>query len=273
MSGTITVEQALKKGLWKVKVPLMLTFVGFLATSCIVAYFIGIQIFYGTVFGFVIGGLCTLLLSSYLTVRWRIWAFTNVDDVHELRQAAITEQLLPADGSWLGKYELASDADKAQLLALECRFLEPFAFNDDYTLPDEVILYRYPYSIIILGGICILFGCIMLMIFAIAGSVFILFGTGILFLNQKFVKANTKRKPFITIGTKGIAIELHDWKDISNERIVWERTGKNRYYYLIFDHRGGSERINLSNAGIKTSYLNHLLYVYRRRQMQQKARM
>ncbi len=274
MSGTITVEQALKKGLWHVKVPLVLIFGGFLAACTIVAYFTGIELYYGTLTGFVLGGLAAFLLSSYLTARWRIWAFTNVDDVHELRQAAITEQLMPADGSWFGKNELISVTIKAQLLELGSRFSEPYAFNDDYTLPDEVVLYKYPYTLIIIGGITILFGCVTFMISAAAGSALILTGAGILMLNQKFVKATPGKNPFITIGNKGIKIEqgeLQGWKDVRNERIVWERTGKNRYYYLIFDHHGGSERINLTNAGIKTSYLNHLLYVYRHRNMQHKT--
>lgn len=274
MSGTITVEQALKKGLWHVKVPLVLIFGGFLAACTIVAYFTGIELYYGILTGFVLGGLAAFLLSSYLTARWRIWAFTNVDDVHELRQAAIAEQLMPADGSWFGKNELISITVKAQLLELGSRFSEPYAFNDDYTLPDEVVLYKYPYTLIIIGGVTILFGCVTFMISATAGSALILTGVGILMLNQKFVKATPGKNPFITIGNKGIAIEqgeLHGWKDVRNERIVWERTGKNRYYYLIFDHHGGSERINLTNAGIKTSYLNHLLYVYRHRNMQHRA--
>ena len=262
MSGTITVEQALKKGLWNVKVPLALTFGGFLIAGTIVAYFLGIEMFYGTLIGFVLGGVCTVLLSSYLTVRWRIWAFTNVDDVHELKQTAITEQLLPKDGSWYGKYEVVSIANKEQLLSLEQRFSEPFAINDDFTLPDKVVLNKYPYTLIVIRGALILFGCAFLRMSFAAGSALILTGAGTLLLNKKFVNTRTKRKPFITIGNNGIAIdqgELREWHNISNEQIIWEDTFRNKYYYLTFEYPGGAERINLSNAGIKTSYLNHLL--------------
>ncbi len=256
MGGTITVEQALKKGLWHVKVPLVATFIGFTAACSVAAWLADIQVFYGTFAGFVLGGLCAVLLSSYLTVRWRIWAFTNVDDVHELRQAAITEQLLPRDGAWYGKYEMVSVANKERLAELENRFSEKYVFTDDYTLPDEVVLYKYRYTLIIAGGLCILSAGVIALLSMTAAVALLFAGLALLLMNQKFVHAGTSRKPFITIGEKGLAIEqgaMREWKDISNERITWEKSGEHRYYYLNFDYPGGSEKINLTTAGIKTS--------------------
>jgi|SRR6185312_16245148 hypothetical protein len=59
---------------------------------------------------------------SFKITKWRIWAFENVEDVHDLKQRAITAKLIWPDGNIFEKTEIRTAEDKRRLALIEKRF-------------------------------------------------------------------------------------------------------------------------------------------------------
>ncbi len=79
------------------------------------------------------------LAWSISATPWRIWAFSNVRNVHELKRKAIQERLVSTK-RFVEKTEIRTKSQKRKLLELEQKFSFPDIFEDDPTIPYEVVL-------------------------------------------------------------------------------------------------------------------------------------
>ncbi len=251
------------------KYPFLLIFLGLFVASPIIAVNIGVKVYWGMLAGFVFGGFFGFLYSAYMTTKWRIWAFGNVTDIHELKRAAIIEKYIPKAGSWLEKIEIRTASDKEALSQIEERFNEQYIFSDDLTIPDETQIY---YSITIrtflvivcfLGVALIIYSAIYFEEMLISLMALLPIGLAIYYYNKL-----SDNNPQIVLNSEGIETSssgFKSWKEIRGEKAELQGLGKHSRYYLVYQFNGGDERYELEHLDITPRKLNHLMTVYRNR--------
>ncbi|WP_256867389.1 hypothetical protein [Winogradskyella forsetii] len=114
MREQTTVDKAIKRGHLIVNVPVFIAIIGCPALSLylskqnlIPGWGIGIAFFIGFVLAW--------FIWSFMITKWRIWAFDNVRNVHELKKRAIREKLIWNEGSIFEKTEIRRSEDKIKL--------------------------------------------------------------------------------------------------------------------------------------------------------------
>jgi hypothetical protein len=261
MKETVSVEQALNKGRLQLKYLPMITTFSCIGVSIFLFYlkkFDGWIVFAGFVIGFSLGW----LVWSYFVNIWKIWAYENVRNLHELKRKAIEENLIWESGSWFEKTEFRNYEQKQKLNQLEKKFLEEDIFKDDLSVPKETII-RY-------SRITIFFLFIIYLFIAVTGVYFVLekeyFGlvplaVG-LYMSYNQIKKILDKNPQIIINAEGIKLkdeQLFKWKNIRNDRVFTQKRGKNTTTYLAFN----DEMIDIDELDIKRKELENILHVYR----------
>jgi hypothetical protein len=137
----VSVNRAILVGKWLVLYPIFLIticglFIGILYIS---EKHYGIKLIIDSVF---VSGLIAWIYWGLTVTQWRIWAFKNVRNVHELYRKAIESNIISAENSFFEKTEIRSKSQKSKLKDLESKFLENDIYNDDLSIPDEIIAYH-----------------------------------------------------------------------------------------------------------------------------------
>src|SRR5688572_28161200 len=102
MNETVSVDQAIAKGHRMVNYPVLIIMFGtlglclYLEIQKIFPFWI-IPVGFGLAFGL------AWLWWSIMITKWRLWAFDNVRNVHELKKRAVREKLIWADNSFFEK--------------------------------------------------------------------------------------------------------------------------------------------------------------------------
>src|ERR1700722_6079399 len=137
----VTVNEALQKGRATLNYGSGAVFFVFLVGGFVLSglypKFSGLMI----IGGLVLGLLFCLLYWCLQANKWKIWAYENVDNIHELKQRAIDSKLMYADDSWWNKIIISSADDKQRLAALQDRFKQKDVYTDDVTVPAETLIY------------------------------------------------------------------------------------------------------------------------------------
>lgn len=267
MRESVTVAQAISKGKIKlVYLPMILIFLS-----------IGIGIYLQTlklIDGWMIAPICVigLLLAwltwSYFVVKWKVWAFENVRNVHELKRKAIQNNLIWKDESWLNKTEIINYEQKQKLKYLEKRFIEKDVYYDDSTVPKETIIKFSK------GGIAfgLLFGSAAIafpMYLFLDGDsnyfylIFIIVGGLLLYNSIKRIMAKEASIIINSLGIKLAKIEFMSWNSISDDVVEPRNSGKNKSYYLNFMYHGENFDIQIDDLDTTVEKLEKLLHVYR----------
>jgi hypothetical protein len=260
MKETVTVNQALNKGRIKLIFLPLLIFIAFIALGLIFRknQLIGEWIL---LLSFILGILFSWLSWSYFVNDWKIWAYENVKNVHELKQKAIEEKLIWESGSWFEKTEFKNDEQKAKLKLLEKKFLEKDVYHDDLNVPEETVI---SYS---KGGILFQMIIYILSFFVLAYYVeniyfrilICVIGIYLLYDNLKTLMDKSIQ---IIINDRGIQLKdkkLKPWNKIFNDHVYAQTTGKSSTNYLIFNNK----KISIEDLDIKFDELENLLHVYR----------
>jgi hypothetical protein len=140
MEETVSVDEAIKKGHRMVTFSSMFVMFGTLGLS----FFLGLQEilpFWIIPVGFGLSFVLAWLYWSVMITKWRLWAFENVRNVHELKKRAVQEKLIWADNSIFEKTEIRKSTDKEKWNSLQSKFKQEDKFNDDLTVPNETIIY------------------------------------------------------------------------------------------------------------------------------------
>ena len=130
MYETVSVDEAIARGKRILNYPIAIIQLTIILTC------IGLMSFYNPPnWVLLTGALSTFVIPwiywSFMITKWRIWAFENVRNVHELKQLAIKEKLIWPDGSVFEKTEIRTSAEKEKLNALQSKFKENDVFIDD----------------------------------------------------------------------------------------------------------------------------------------------
>jgi hypothetical protein len=269
MNEYVTVDEAIAKGHRLINYPGFIIFFGTIGLG----FYFGIQkIFPYWIIpvSFGLGFCLSSLWWSIKITKWRIWAFENVRNVHELQKRAIQEKLIWSESSLLNKTEIRSKIDKERLNLLKSKFEKEDLFEDDLSIPNETIIYyskegnyiEMVTMLFVLG-----FGIYLLIQTDnyIIGTIFSVLGA---YFSFNEYRQATDTNPQIIINDKGIwtiSTEFYEWSDIENEEVISKLAGKHTTYYLIYDHPDGAEYLNIDDFETDQRSLNKLLIVYRGR--------
>ena len=269
MYETITVTEAIDRGRRMINYPVgIIQFIVIIGSVFVVVFFSlpGWLVPVGILAGFI----ASWLYWSFVITIWRIWAFENVRNVHELKQRAIKEKLIWKDGSFFEKTEIRTANDRDKLQALENKFLQNDVFVDDYSVPEETVVHYSKEKnffqmvmmlILTAGGIWLLLNQVAY----VAGGVLTAFGG---FFSFREYRQATNTTPQIILNSKGIetvSAPFLDWKDITDDEAVARRTGKTTNHYLNYNYPNGSEQLKIDDYEISQRELDNLLRVYRGR--------
>ncbi|HMG82021.1 MAG TPA: hypothetical protein VK559_03220 [Ferruginibacter sp.] len=267
MYETVTIDEAMKKGSKMITYPLFIIFIVIVGLS----FYIGIEnILPGWIIavGFAVGIISAWLYWSIMITKWRLWAFDNVRNVHELKKRAIRANLIGKDNSFPEKTEIRTADDKEKWEALQAKFAQDDIFTDDLTVPDETVVYFSKKQA--LFGALLGVGMVALGIFLFKGNeitAVILFGVGLFTMYNQY-KEYKNTDPQVTLNNEGIesaGTSFFNWKDISDEDVDVVSSGKSSTSYLVYYCPSGNVRLNISDFTTSTSELRHLLDVYRGR--------
>lgn len=269
MQETVSINEAIARGHRMISVPVM----GIMFGTLGLCFYTGIQKIlpiWIIPIGFLLAFSLAWLYWSIMITQWRLWAFEQVRNVHELKKRAVLEKLIWPDNSVFEKTEIRSKIDKERWDMLQHKFEKEDEFIDDLTIPSETNIYfskgkNYVEMAIMLG--CLLVGLYLLTKEndPIFGSILSLMGA--YFAYKEFQKiSNTD--PQVVINDKGIktvSTEFHQWKEIKNEEVISEGSGKYIRHYLVYDYPEGSEYLQIDDLDVNQQSLSQLLVLYRGR--------
>lgn len=269
MYETVTVDDAIAKGHKMVNYPVMVIIFGTIGLTL----YLGLQKLIPT-WGFPVGFALAFILAwlwwGIMITKWRIWAFDNVRNVHELKKRAIQEKLIWADNSIFEKIEIRNATDKEKLNSLSKKFKRDDLFQDDLTVANETVIYYSKGKNFI--EMAIMLACLGIGIYLLLktekyfiGSILSIVGV---YFSYKEYKEATNTEPQIIINDKGIktiSTDFYSWNDIENEEVISEGSGKHTHYYLTYDYPDGAEHLKIDDYDTDLRSLNKLLILYRGR--------
>lgn len=263
MRENVTVQQALTRGKIRlIYLPLILL----LSSIVTGVYLKAFESFDGWVIGIsvIVGFLLSWLAWSYYVVKWKVWAFENVRNVHELKRKAIEQRLIWNDDSWFNKTEILNYEQKQKLKQLEKKFLEKDVYHDDSSVLRETVIYFSKTTMFIefLIGVFMITSGIYFYVTESSGYFWMLLPLLGLFSLITSLKKYFDKAPQIIINSEGIKLknmELTPWNQIHNDRVFNELNGKYSTNYLAFN----GEKISIDNLDVKFDELESLLRVYR----------
>lgn len=270
MREQISVDKAINRGHLIVNVPVFVSIIGCPA----LALYLSRQNLipdWGIGIAFLIGFVLAWLIWSFMITKWRIWAFENVRNVHELKKRAIQEKLIWNDGNIFEKTEIRNSKDKSILKKLEKKFEQEDEYREDYSLPLKMeIKYSKAYNYVELGVSILIIG-VGIYFFTkgetkqyILGA--IMTGIGLYSTIKEFRKA-LDTKPKIIIDSKGIQtknVEFKDWSNIESEEVIQEGYGKSAKSYLTYFYDEDEfEKIEIDSLNVTHRELENILRTYR----------
>ena len=206
--------------------------------------------------------------------KWRLWAFTNVQNVHELKKRTEMNNIISKDSKFYKKIETEEKYSNIRL-----RFAQDDTFIDDETIPNETIIYYSKTRSRVLMAICLLFFLLglFLLIANDMNNTLKVFGVFLLLIGLfRFFKEYTKlkeREPQIILSNKGIKTkaDFYKWEEIEDEKIEFSGgTKQETQFYLTYRHPRGKKKINFTDFDVNSLKLSKLLVLYRKRSKLQK---
>ena len=111
---SVSIKRALLRGHLRVSIPVFTILIGFIYTSRFL--FESEYISAGTMFALFIPGIVLAWIWwSYFVVKWKLWAYANVENVDELKQRAVKGGLIWPEGSIFNKTEIWTEKDRSRL--------------------------------------------------------------------------------------------------------------------------------------------------------------
>ena len=236
MKKEITVDKAIKTGQLLVNLPSMIVMVA----TLVLCFYLGIHNilpYWIIPLGFFLAFIFSWFCWSILITKWRLWAFENVRNVHELKKKAIENKLIWNDGCIFEKTEIRSKSDKLKWAELQQKFKKNDIYYEDKSIPNSTHIYfskltNYTVMGLMLAlltqGIYLIVRTKNLM----TGILFSLIGA--YYSITKFRQASNS-EPQIIIdnnGIKTINTNFKKWNEITNEKIIYEDSDTYLFYMV-----------------------------------------
>ena len=269
MNDAPTVDEALKKGHKMVNYPAMAILFGMIVLGLFVSFQ---QTFLVWIFlaSLLVAFLSAWLYWSIMITKWRIWAFENVRNVHELKTRAVKEKLIWEDGSFFERTEIRTAADKKRLLAIQPTFEQEDIFNDEPDIPSETSIYYSKTNSFV--EIVVAIAAISYGVYMIPRHGNVIYITGALaigiFMGYGAFKKNFTTDAQIILNELGMETKeagFYSWRDITGEDVIKEGYGEYSKYYLIYAYPDGEVKLEIKDFATNQRELDKLLRIYRGR--------
>lgn len=290
-SDLVSVNQALAKGRQMLLLPRIVMVIGlFFFMFPFALFFIAVTGEHALttktllVFGSVL--IVTSFIFFYLpfrfwskrTTRWKLWAFSHVNDVTELKRAARKASLCFGYGSFLDKIQLQSALERDQWRRLQQRTGAPDIFIDDTGTDSETIIYYSTPKLLIR----IFFYLFMLAMgigaeifnfrsdesstfLIIIGAVWIFYSLYIIVRSAIAISTHQPRIILNDLGIFTMETGFIRWDDIFNIKItVSTHAKRGNEYTLQIQYPGGWENIEVTHYE-KRRDLESLIRTYKGR--------
>lgn len=273
--NNLTVDKAISKGHQWVNYPIFaIMIIGFGLTIYLHVILINPWIF-------LIGFLSTFFFAwiwwSIAITKWRIWAFGNCRNVHELKRKAINQKLIWPDGSRFEKTEFRTNWQIEQLKIINQKFEkkdEILVIEDDITIPNETKIYYSKVSLVIswITGIGILlFGLYLANKGEFIGYFFILVSIFSIYFDSKKTK---ETEPYIILNSKGVKTlntVFTPWKKVKIIQTELRGSGKSSKWYLKLEFKNENENgdwgddIEINDLSESPKKIEKLIAIYKQR--------
>jgi hypothetical protein len=165
---------------------------------------------------------------TYIGTRWRIWAFTAVDDVHELKLRALANKLIFPDG-FFEKFEIRTQRDKELLKRVAARLDElpqTKQILDDPTIPATTRVFPKRMALVIVAFVMVVaffsFGAYTLINSDrwFLGTYFTLLA---IYCGVKLFRDMRNLEPQLIVDDKGVKIKKDQylWSEIKDVTITY----------------------------------------------------
>ena len=217
---------------------------------------------------------------SFSITIWRIWAFENCRNVHELKRRAINNKLIWPDGSKYEKTEIRTARQKKKLDAIQKKFLVPDEEEiivDNGRVPEETVIYYSNVESYMMWGAIVVCFCLGFY-YVIEGDwygylMLIVAGFGFYYERRR---PPLKDKVWITLNDRGIKTTdtpFLEWKNVRYTEIRQDGFGRRRvkrYLYMEYYRTEKEKRINkcktdITESNISNRKLNKLIRIYQQR--------
>jgi len=268
MFETVSVDDAIQKGSRMVVYPRLILFIG----SLLIVFYWGMSnnfsasfVFLAIAAGLVVGW----LYWSVASTKWKVWAYDNVRNVHELQKRAIKEGIIAKDGSFWDNTVIKTADDRQKLDSLQSKFDVPDIFMDDYQVPPETqIFYSKSKNLfgLIVGFLLLTGGTLIMILLKEFVGIFLL-GAGLYLVYMEYRRV-TNTDPQIILNAEGISTSstpFHGWTDVWDEDVIVVSHGKSSTHNLVYSYQDGNENMDIGPLGVTHHELENLLRVYRGR--------
>ena len=278
MKSHISVNKALIRGHLMVNLPVFITMFGIPA----LAYYLKKQGWipgWGIGVAAVLGFVLAWLVWSIMITKWRIWAFENVRNVHELKQKAIEQNLIWPDGNLFEKTEIRTKSDKLKLQQLQEKFLLEDEYKEDLGLPAKTEIFYSKTDLYFEAGA---------MLLVLGGGIYLLLPDGeekktkiivfsiiaILIAVIDLIKLWSKirnPKPQIVIDNQGIstpATGFIEWQHIFNEKVQGTGAFGSENSLTFYYHNEEADdllykKIDIDGLDVSANEMENIIRTYR----------
>lgn len=269
MQQKVTIDDAIEKGERFVNYPSYII----LSIGVFLIIYLG-NLFNYTLWFYIVGFIVILAISCFYwslnIAKWRIWAFSEVRNVHELKKRAIQQHIIGVENGVFEKLEIRNKNQQEQWQKLQTKFKRKDEFIDDLAIPSETII-NFSKSIHY-NKMTIYLLYAIVGVFVVMDGRFYIPGLGVisLFLYLAFseYKQSTKCLIPIIISEKGLLIghtKHYNWSEITNDVAQVDIYSVLTTRYLVFTHLDLFIKIDITNLDISIDQLNSLLVFYRGR--------
>ena len=186
-----------------------------------------------------LGFVFILIYRSIATTKWRIWAFSNVRNVHQLQTKALDRSIITEPGGFWEKTEFKTKREKEILAKLQLKFKQPDIYKRPKNYPETIKIYtsrpiiafHFVLATLLMTGLGFSF---------YEGNrdwYLMLFFIGIIYYAQGLFRQLIDRKPQLILSKKGIESKehkLYKWSAIKDFTIKKRMSNKSYEYYLEY---------------------------------------
>lgn len=266
----LSVDNAIRIGHFVINVPVVFVFIiGFIGSIGIAAKF---EIASFLILGFPLTFLLTWLTWSFVTTEWKIWAYSNCRNVHELERRAMNEQLIWTEGTNLEKYEFRTSKQKFSLAKLQNKFIKndiEIEVYDDGSIPNETYIFysKIPKLLFISISIMTFASSVMLIRTneIIGYFVFTISLIG-LFLTLRQPTPKNALLKLNSIGIETLGKPIISWSKLVKVEIKLIGFGQGAKWFLFLEKKNNKiEKIDVSELTVPPRKIEKLIEIYNQR--------
>ncbi|NLR93710.1 hypothetical protein HGP29_21095 [Flammeovirga sp. SR4] len=270
MNNYISVEQALSKGRKQILYPML--FIIIVGVNILLSLFLFVFKHFDiltilTCLTFPI--LTAVLYLAYAIPRWKLWAYTKVDDLNGLKQKVAVFGIFTDNHPFWNQIAILSPKKK-QLLEQVCNNNKSNTVYFKYSnLPSYTVLENKnsePFLKTMIGLALCLTGIYLLLqeeypIDFIIPTIALIFGV---FISISSIKLLFSNKTIVVLSHQGVVIdkELIPWKNISKIEANTKPIGETFRDYLLLITNGNSYELSIDHLNYSVEEINELIDLY-----------